>query len=194
MTGQDDKEKRMIDFLNLRMSQMHSYHDHKENMAHAAVVVALGLVGAVLSIQTWPPSWVPSLCVSSKTMAFIGIVAVWLLIHVYMRWQLRNRRVAAIYVAALLKVLRAWATSPPTEEQLKAWEQDPLPRVKIHDFINFLIPWKRSNVTADEELKGYPTAFVKELQQSSTGAVWSEYIVTYGSLLLGLFLVVRTLP
>ena len=74
-----------------------------------------------------------------------------------------------------------------------AWEQDPPQEAKIHCFIDLLIPWKRSNVIADEGLKGYPTAFVKELQQGSTGAVWGEAIVTYGSLLLGLFLVARTL-
>jgi hypothetical protein len=127
MIGQNDKVTRMIDFLNLRMSQMHSYHDHKENMAHAAVVVAIGLVGTVLGTQIWPPSWVHSLCVSSKAMASIGAVTVWLFIHVYMRWQLRNRRVAAIYVASLLKVLRDWVISPPTEVQLKLQEQG-LPR------------------------------------------------------------------
>ncbi len=193
MSDREERAKRVTDFLVLRMSQMHSYHNHKETMAHAATLVTLALVAAVLSTTPWPPQWVPAFRIPSKTVAFVGVTAPWCFIHVYMRWQLRHRREAAIYVAALLKILRAWATSPPTDDQLKPWDQAP-PRVaKIHVLLDFLIPWKWSNVTADEEIKGYPTALVEELRQTSTVATRGEAIVTYGSLLLGVILIVRAL-
>ncbi len=190
---EEQRSKRVTDFLVLCMSRMHSYHDHKETMAHAAMLVTLALAAAVLSTTPWPPQWVPAFPIPSKAVAFVGVAALWLFIHIYMRWQLRNRRVAAVYVAALLKVLRAWATSPPTADQLKPWDQSPTPVARIHVVLDFLIPWKGSNVTTDEGIKGYPTALVKELLRATTGATKGEAIVTYGSLLLGLLLVVRAL-
>jgi hypothetical protein len=193
MCTADDPTKRMTDFLILRMSQMHSNHDHKENMAHAAVVVTLGLAGAMVSAESWPPKWIEELCISGKAMALVGVVIPWLFIHVYMRWQLRNRRAAAIYVASFLKVLRNWAITPPTAEDLKPCDKDPSKVNKVDFLIDFLIPWNRSNVTADEGIKGYPTALVKELERNSTGAIKGEAIVTFGSLLLGLLIVVRAL-
>lgn len=193
MCTADDPTKRMIDFLTLRMSQMQSYHDHKENMAHAAVVLSLGLAGAMVSANSWPPTWIVGLCIPGKAIALVGVVILWLFIHVYMRWQLRNRRAAAIYVASFLKVLRTWAITPPTAEDLKPWDKDPPKVNKVHFLIDFLIPWKRSNITADEEIKGYPTALVTELLRNSTGAIKGEAIVTYGSLLLGLLIAVRAL-
>lgn len=193
MTEREEQIKRVTDFLVTRMSQMQSYHNHKETMAHAAILVALALVGALLSATSWPPPWVPAFRIPSKAVAFVGVAVLWLFIHIYMRWQLRNRRAAAIYVAALLKVLLAWATSPPTDDQLKPWDQAP-PRVaRIHLVLDFLIPWKRSNVTADEEIRGYPAAVATELLQTSTAAMKGEAVVTYGSLLLGLVLVIRAL-
>ena len=193
MTDGEERIKRVTELLVLRTSQMHTYHNHKETMAHAAILVTLVLVAAVLSTKPWPPEWVPAFRIPSKAVAFVGVAALWFFIHIYMRWQLRNRRAAAIYVAALLKVLRDWATSPPSDDQLKPSDQT-FPRVaRIHVVLDFLVPWKWSSVTADEEIKGYPTALVDELRRASTGATKGEAIVTYGSLLLGLLLVVRAL-
>ena|SRR5712692_10568637 len=161
-------------------------------MAHAAIVVSLAFVGAVMSAEPWPPTWVPTVRIQNSRLAFVGVMALWFCIHAYIRWQLRNRRIAAIYVAALLKVLRAWATTPPKPEDLKPWEEDPARPAKVHCLIDsLLIPWKWADVTADEGIKGYPTAFVQELQGARTGALKGEVIVSYGSLLLGLLLVVR---
>ena len=126
----DDLEsriKRVTAFLEIRMSQMHSYHDHKETMAHAAMLVALAYVGAIISSVTWPPTWVPAVCVSTGYVAMAGAMTVWLFIHVYMRWQLRNRRVADLYVECLLKLLRRWADTPPSEAELKPHEQEDTP-------------------------------------------------------------------
>ena len=62
MSEREEQIKRLTDLLVIRMSQMHSYHDHKETMAHAAMLVTLALVGALLSATSWPPTWVPAFC------------------------------------------------------------------------------------------------------------------------------------
>ena len=193
-----EKAERVTEFLTLCMGQMHSYHDHKERMAHAAVLVQLALVGAVLSTTHWPPQWVSAISIPSWVswaVASLGVAALWWLTHIYMRWQLKNRRVAAIYVAVFLKVLRAWAASPPNDEELNVCKE--------------LTPHQKkvlSKVTPDEGIKGYPNAFVDELVEQvtlpstgaiegekppGTGAFEGEKIVTKSSYFLGLILVVR---
>ncbi|MBI4189365.1 MAG: hypothetical protein HY525_02365 [Betaproteobacteria bacterium] len=185
--------KRITDFLELRLSQMHSYHNHKETMAHAAILVALAFVGAVLSSSQWPPQWIPPVQVSSRGVAALGVTMIWLVIHVYMRWQMRNRRVAALYVACLLKVLRRWADTSPSEEELKPY-QDTIPSThKIHFYVDLLIPWKSARVPSDEGMQGYPAAMVTEYLKTDTGALFAENLVSYGSIALGLVLLVRAL-
>ena len=75
MTDREEYERNhMTDFLVQRVSRIESYHDHKEKMAHAALLVNLGLVYAV-STTSWPPPWVPALHMPGKAVAFVGIVA-----------------------------------------------------------------------------------------------------------------------
>jgi len=196
--GTSDKQEahreRIVDFLETRLSQMHSYHDHKEKMAqaHAALLVQLALVAAVVGIDQWPPSWVPGTDIVARMSSLAAATLVWLLIHIYIRWQLRNRRVAALYVTALLSTLRRWAHEPPTEEDLRPY----LPKEKSSSqvvFLDYLIPRKWAPVPTDEGLAGYPKAMVDEYLGSRTGALTGESLVTYGSLALYLILLVRAM-
>jgi len=190
----ESRIKRVTALLESRMSQMHSYHDHKETMAHAAVVVALAYVGGIISIQVWPPVWVPTICASRDIVALVGSMAGWLLIHVYLRWQLRNRRVAALYVACLLKVLSKWTLTPPSQEDLAPYTETCSNRSRVHTWIDFLAPWPWARVPSDEGLAGYPKAMVTEYWQTKTGAVFGETLVSLGSILLGLILLARIWP
>jgi hypothetical protein len=194
VTEELESRIKLTALLESRMSQMHSYHDHKETMAHAAVVVVLAYVGGVISIQKWPPEWVPTICASRDSVALAGAMAVWLFIHVYLRWQLRNRRVAALYVACLLKVLRGWTFTPPSQEDLQPYAQTASKRSSMHTWIDFLVPWPQARVPSDEGLEGYPTAMVEEYLRTKTGAVFAETLVTFGSILLGLILLARIWP
>jgi len=196
MTEINDREKRIkcvTGFLNIRMSQMHSYHSHKENMAHVAIIVLLALAGVVLSTTPWPPKWIPSISISSRWIAALCVTILWMPIHFYIRWQLRKRRVAAHYVASLPKVLRNWANKPPSEEDLKPYNI-PFPQApKIHTCIDYLIPWKWSGVPSDEEMQGHPTAMVTEYLETEMGGVSGEIIVSYASMVLWIVVLVRML-
>lgn len=190
----ESRIERVTAFLELRMSQMHSYHDHKETMAHATILVALAYVGAIISSTNWPPDWVTTVCVSSDVVAALGALAVWFFIHVYMRWQLRNRRVAALYVACLLTILRQWANSPPSSDDLTPYEGGAPKVPRIHTLVDFIVPWKFAHVPSDEGMLGYPRRVVEEYRNIGTGAMFAENLVTYGSLMLGLLILVRTWP
>jgi hypothetical protein len=202
MNEHDDHVKRMTEFLFQSMSHMYSYHHHKEAMAHAAILVMLGFVAAIAGIQ-WPPSWIPSFHLSARFIAFIGVSLVWYLLHLYILWQLRNRVIAAIYVSTYLKVLRSWATQSPSQNALKAWEQEPPKSHPIASFCNrALFPLGHLNMAGDDGLKGYPTVFVEEFLAPRTGATTGartgartgEIIVVCGSILLGLILAIKMWP
>lgn len=190
----ESRVKRATALLEQRMSQMHSYHDHKETMAHAALLVALAYVGAIASVQSWPPDWIPTVCAHRNVAAMIGAMAGWLFIHVYMRWQLRNRRAAALYVACLLKVLRRWAHTPPTDPELKPYMGDGARLSGVHMWVDYFIVSKAASIPSDEGLKGYPKAMVDEYMATETGALFGENLVTWGSIALGLVLLTRTWP
>lgn len=96
---QNTPEEQMAAFLEMRASHVREYHDHKETMAHAALLVSLTLVAGIVSACPWPPSWAVNLRVS-RTVLMVGLI--WLGIHVYMRWQLRKRRHAARFYDALI--------------------------------------------------------------------------------------------
>jgi hypothetical protein len=74
------------------ISENESYHNHKEIMAHAGLLVMLALCGGIISVKEWPPTWVPQLHLSSEWVTFLLFFLLWLLLHIYIRWQLRHRR------------------------------------------------------------------------------------------------------
>ncbi len=89
------------------------YHHHKELMGHAAVVVEGSLFIALMSQQNWRTvqahGWLSS------------VIVTWLflIIHVYMRWELRYRRLAADQMGGLRRTLArstAESTSKPADD------------------------------------------------------------------------------
>jgi hypothetical protein len=119
--------KKAEQFLRDLLPQMNSFHDHKENLAHAAMAVMAGLVGTVLLTDHWPPDWLDYsysyFC--PKVAAYIIFTILWGLIHVYMRWQLRQRRSAAIMYNAAIYRLSEWVGRKPTPADFKPYIPPP---------------------------------------------------------------------
>ncbi|MHC4440198.1 MAG: hypothetical protein ACYS3S_22835, partial [Planctomycetota bacterium] len=176
----------------LRLSQMHSYHDHKETMAHAGLLVGLVLLGSVLGASSWPPSWVPDIQIPARFVAMFGVCLLWLLIHIYVRWQLRNRRVAALYTDSLLMLLRKWTYKKPSQDQLKQYQnEDDLKsfntifpeRSRLFDFIDkFVFPVKSAFLPSEEGMKDYPAEFVAIMIKTRNGATAHEFWLSLGSI------------
>ena len=82
--------------------QMHSqYHNHKENMAYAI----FGLEGAFFIGLFWLAQWPQEVRAVPKHYLAGLFIAVWILFHLALRFQLRNRRIAAIFVASYYDAL-----------------------------------------------------------------------------------------
>lgn len=112
--------RRATEFIFHLREHYRAYHDHKDSMA-ALYVVAFG---SALIMKDWPPTWGSA----TLTLTILAITTAWLGMLVYLKWQLRRRRWAALRVAGAEKLLAKWITEPPTEEDLRAGNRGTHPR------------------------------------------------------------------
>jgi hypothetical protein len=188
-------------YISIVLNDLSVYHNHKETMAHAAFLLQVALFGAIMSIDKWPPSWVPIISLPgnyylpSMTVAFLGFFLVWLIIHIFIRWQLRKRRWAAIQFAGIMRVIRKWINDPPTAEDLKPYKGEKT-TLSNFDLLDFLIILPKAKIASDLDLNGELSGIVegiKEQSKTGTGAVRAERILTYGSFLILAFVLFRSL-
>ena len=98
-----------------------TFRESKENFAVAALAVFLGSVATALASRDWPPQFAqqrPGLILAAFTIA-------WLLVAVYIRYQLRKRRWAALRVSGCEWLLAEWLPVSPRAMARKG--QHPLP-------------------------------------------------------------------
>lgn len=181
---------RWKELLTERMKLLQVYHNHKGKMAHAALLLNLALVAAFISSEDPILKWVgedPHV----RCSAGFAILLHWFLIHVYIRWQLLNRRFAALAMNAIIRVLRNWANNPPKSIDES---EDEGPIIKPTLFDRMLFPPRSPQAQArlgDEGYKGYPKELISILKEGQTYAVSAERVVTFGSISLGIFLIFR---
>ena len=192
----DNKYYNLEKYANLLLSNTSSYHMHKETMAHAAFLVEVALFGAIMSMSQWPPSWVPTISLSSKYVGMIGFLVIWGAIHVFIRWQLRNRRWAALRYGGIIRAIRTWITKLPEDDDYLPYVGEKTKgKHKLCRLADMIITWPQADIISDVELDGEPTGIVKcikEQEKVGTGAVKAEIILTYGSILILLSVMFRT--
>ena len=192
---------RSFRLLELMLDQTNIYHHHKETMANAGMVTQLTVVAGLFSVATWPPVWVPAvatscIAVTPRSLSIVAFVCVWMLINVFMRWQLRNRRWAAIFCAALEETLRKWARADPEPEEMDAHaKKDTKPlELWLQTFIDsYFFPCRSATLYSDVSMEGWPNALVVEWQRQAKAnlnePVPAELLLAIGSfvsLVLGL--------
>ena len=175
MTLDEDAKRFAYAFL----SDRQAYHTHKETSAYAIFLVETGLFSALVTTKTisefldrGAPIWA----------LLLYIVCIWLLLHVFMRWQLRNRRIAALQVGTLISALLDSLQSPPpaTSKSQRKPRYDYL-------YLDFIIPCPDATFMGDVELSCYPQWFRERYlaqQSKGTGASFGEKFPTYGSILM----------
>lgn len=92
-----------------------TYHNHKERMAYnAATLYMAGATALILA----PPFWqfYPKPAFVLFVVALIAIAAIG---FVYVRWQLRMRRIAAVRVSACWNLATIWLHTSPTPADLE---------------------------------------------------------------------------
>ncbi len=110
-----------------------TYHNHKEQMAYSIFALQGAFFIGLFLLGNWPPG-VEAL--NREVLTFIFIVT-WLLFHFALRFQLRNRRIAAILVSAFYDALM--------KETVATLEELPKTPGMIGVFIDqFLLPVRKS--------------------------------------------------
>jgi hypothetical protein len=184
----DEKSSRIEhnrQLLKLILKDTRSYHDHKENMAHAGLLLQTGFLIWILSNNNW-----------LKTYLVWGIpffIFIWLLIHIYIRWQLRNRRWAAITIEAVERTLKKWADSTPNNEKMDTCCKNAKSRKYclnclksiILRHIDYLIPCPKASLDSDIKKDIWPKDLCDEWtnhKKKSTGALCGECFLFLGSI------------
>lgn len=199
-----NKLEHWLRFLEFKFNHTETHRNHYETMANVGVSVQTALTAGIL---TWhipcplsgPSKWLQS-CVVALAFFFI-----WLLINVFVRLQLRNRRLEALHYNALDSALRKWANEPPKSEDLIPY---PHPPDKYHVsrwqvICDLLYPNRK--VVMTEEIKGppftdrrpvmsddikgdYPTELVKKWEENEHTWVkpilHNEWLYWWGSVII----------
>jgi len=98
------------------------YHNHKETMAHSALVIQLGLFAWIMTKGT--PEWLKDIPISKdisipkEWVFFSGYFIMWLLIFSYTIWQLNRRKEAAKLVAALTNRIKEELGYVPPQDKI----------------------------------------------------------------------------
>ena len=163
------------------------YHNHKETMAHACVVLELLILG-------WTVTERGEEVLSSSWGLWI-VVVIWLLIHIYMRWELRYRRWAAIQVNAMQATLQRWALKrPEPDEFLPNPDLAPAPCC-LWVLLDFFVPCFKGTKVNKRLGENLAKGFAEELalaERDTWGLYGVEWIVTAASfLILGAIVVLR---
>jgi hypothetical protein len=173
----DDKNK---EFAYAFLADRESYHTQKETSAYAVFLVETGLFGALVTTQTVPKFL--KLGSGSGAALVVFIVFVWCLLHMFMRWQLRNRRIAALQVGALILALT---------DHLNNRESSDVNSTKknccLDKYLDYVIPRPKSTYQGDIELGQYPDWYRVRyaiMQGKGTKASFGEIFPTYGSILM----------
>jgi hypothetical protein len=188
------KIERMTTFFSNKLSRTVSYHDSKEKMAHAALVLTFALVGVVGPVKS-------NIEVAREhpVAMFWVVMGLWLLIHWFVRLQLRRKRLAAAYNTSMEMVLLKWALNPPTDAVLDGRE----PPEHIGRFrrsvllvLDFFFVSKRSKPGKDWLEDDYPAVVIQSVnrQLASTGSIRDERIVTLANIAFGVILAILIWP
>lgn len=174
-------------YLTIKLEIWEAYHNHKENMSNAGFLVQLSLFGAIISESLWPPKWVSNVTELPELGTFIVYFMLWFLVHYYTRWQLINKRIAAMYFAGYDKSFLYLTTNDLNAEDLAICNHDAHKASPWRDFISKIIYIPGGFVSMDASVNGLPEFIAREVRgmfKSGSGANSLEILITYASIIL----------
>ena len=173
-----DKENK--EFAYAFLADRESYHSQKETSAYTIFLVEAGLFAALWTTNTLET--LRQILPKPYVLVPVLIIFLWGLFHIFLRWQLRNRRVAALQVATLIRALTDHLAKRP-EPDLKVPEVACCPGVILDHFI----PVPRASIIGDVTLEQYPEWYRRrfhQVQSEGTGASFGEVFPSYGSIIM----------
>ena len=174
-------------YLNIKLELWEAYHNHKENMSNAGFLVQLSLFGAIISEGLWPPKWVSNVTDLPELGTFSVYFILWFLIHYYTRWQLINKRVAAMHYAGYDKAFLYLTTNNLNNDDVEICNSGSHEASHWRDFISKILYIPGGFVKMDASVDGLPEFIAREVKgmfKSGSGANSLEILITYASIML----------
>ncbi len=82
------------------------YHNHKELMVNAGFVIQLTLFATIIMENVWPPKWIEGDSIFNHFSTSIIYSIFWLIIHLFIVWQLQNKIAAALFINGYSNALK----------------------------------------------------------------------------------------
>lgn len=206
LLSRDERVKRAERFIDRLLADLNSYHNHKETMAHAGLLVMIAVVGGIASLETWPPKWMSALALKLNldphTIGIVAVVSFWVILHLYIRWQLRQRRWAAITYNGAVRAAAEWLSRNPIVNDLvpRPSESPGLGSrlltaiLTAVDVLLFPCPWAPLEDVWSKYCPSWLAAAIQaERSDSALRVVKAECLVTLGSYFLLAVILARTL-
>jgi len=188
-----ERVERASGFVEAMLGREAAYHQHKEAAAYAGITLFAGIAGTAVVSKAWPPEW----GTYTTTLAIGAATFLWVVILIFLRFQLTRRRWAALRVAACDRLLAAWLQVQPSDEALVLLPSAPRPPVSFCDKAANCIWGSKAAVRAvDTKESVYPGALVKELiaqEERGTNALKHERLILLTGWVFYIVLIVTAL-
>lgn len=194
--NEDQRANQVRKLVETLLSHVSTYHHHKEMMAHAGIALQITLFVWIMSRDQWPPAWVGEDPLAKFfTALFLFIILVGL--HIFIRWQLRLRRHAAMQLDGFQNTIGRWTLNDPTSDEMKPYQNSSQKQTWRECWLDFLIPRFKLTLPLDDGKQGYPQGLVNDLlnqdvHKRGERLLLPECIFTTVSFLILIILLFRT--
>lgn len=186
-------EQQTREYVQAVHDRLAAYRDNKETMAFAGLAIFLGAVATALTSRDWPPDFAQG----RQWLIIATFSLLWIFVAVYLRYQLRRRRWAAIRVAGCDWLLAELL--PESPRALANEPENPERPPKPHWFalcVDLIWPLKNSVTPVNAELRVYPHQIERAYilaGQRGTEALIHERIIHFAGWIGYAAVIVRTL-
>jgi hypothetical protein len=174
-----DQQKELREYVHATHDLLAGYRDSKETMAFAGLAVFLGAVATALSSHDWPPAFAP------PWLIIVSFTILWLFVDLYLRYQLKRRRWAALRVSGCDWLLAEWLPDSPRAMAGKPEnpKSQPMPGKALW-LLDLFWPLKASVVAVELNQDAHPHVYPHELERAwilayerGTDALTHEYLI-----------------
>ncbi len=181
----DSQNEKDLDLVKTLLSSYDPSHIHKENIAYAAFTLQVAIFASVILAEQWPPCWLAHYC---HGIVVLIIVIIWLPIHMFVGWQLMNRRSHAKVINAATDYL--WGSIGESGENNRA--NTDKPDESLMRLIWAMVWWMSSYIRTDVKIKR-PVKLESLIKRQPRPKTWpEEFILWFFSVAMFVLILFRT--
>jgi hypothetical protein len=184
------------DFIQRKIDGLKVYHNHKEIMVNAGFLVQLTLFTTIIMEDVWPPQWIEGDSILSSFSTSIIFTIFWLIIHMFIVWQLQNKIVASLYINGYDNALRRLIFESIEDQELTLNKEVMNKNQKSYFYkvLYHIFPGEYQCQKYDVNTVGLPLYISSEIEKSflkGTAAKTHERLLVVSSILIWLLTIVR---